>query len=80
MQKVVNLCQLAYIIIIIHVIQNISEMEATVNVPMWTAAAIFQNGRHAIVLLNIDLTNHGADCANSSAKVYIYVFEIKDSQ
>ena len=51
MQIVVNLWRLAHMIVI--PIQDISDMEATLCVPMWIVAAIFKNGRHAIVLLNI---------------------------
>ena len=37
-------------------IPDISDMEAILNVPMWAVAAIFTNGRHAILLLNISYT------------------------
>ena len=49
-------------------------MEATVNVQMWNAAAIIQNGRHAIVLLNISQTM-GLIVLIPAPK---YMFEVKD--
>ena len=51
MQIMVNLWRLAHMIII--PIQDISDMEAILNVPMWAVTAIFKNGHHAIVLLSI---------------------------
>ena len=56
-------------------IQDISDKEATVNVPMWVVAAIFKKWPPCYTIVEY-LINYGADCGNSSA--IVYVFEVKD--
>ena len=62
---------------IITLIQNLFDMEATVNDPLWAVAAIFKNGRHAIQCVPqkrkpINRVNFSENCNDLSEKAYIF--------
>ena len=50
-------------------IQVISDMEATLILPVGAVAAIFQNGRHVLYSNVVYLGNYKSYCHNSGAKV-----------